>query len=142
MTVLVCVSGRLVREQSILLEHRRCDRAWYPDVWDIPGGHVEPEETEMGALVRELREELGIEVTGLSSRPLGVLEGDDFRLTHWAVKSWSGSPVNRAVDEHDAISWVKATELEGLSLAHPLYAELVRDVLSDRKFDGKKRTWD
>jgi 8-oxo-dGTP diphosphatase len=93
-------------------------------------------------LVRELRQELGIEVTGLSSRPLGVLEGDDFRLTVWVVKSWSGSPVNRAVDEHDAISWVKATDLEGLSLAHPLYAELLRDVLSGRKYDGEKKTWD
>ena len=111
-------------------------------VWDIPGGHVGPEETEMEALARELREELGIEVTGLSSRPLGVLEGDDFRLTVWVVKSWSGSPVNRAMDEHDAISWVKATDLEGWSLAHPLYAELLRYVLSARMHDGKKKTWD
>jgi 8-oxo-dGTP diphosphatase len=133
MAIRVCVGGLLVREQSILLLHRRCDRAWYPDVWDIPGGHVEPEETETGALVRELREELGIEVTGLPRRPLGVLEGDDFRMTAWVVKSWSGSPVNRAVDEHDAMSWVKATDLEGLSLAHPSYAELLRDVLSARK---------
>jgi 8-oxo-dGTP diphosphatase len=61
---------------------------------------------------------------------LRVLEGDDFRLTVWVVKSWSGSPVNRAVDEHDAISWMKATDLEGFSLAHLLYAELLRDLLS------------
>jgi 8-oxo-dGTP diphosphatase len=97
MTVRVCVGGLLVREQSILLLHPRCDRAWYPDVWDIPGGHVEPEETETGALVRELREEPGIEVTGLSTRPLGVVEGDFFRLTDWVVKGWSGSPVNRGL---------------------------------------------
>jgi 8-oxo-dGTP diphosphatase len=130
MAVRACVGGLLVRDQSILLLHRRGDRAWYPDVWDIPGGHVEPEETVTEALVRELREELGIEVTDLPSRPLRVLEGDDFRLTVWVVTRWSGTPVNRAVDEHDAISWVKATDLEGLSLAHPSYAELLRDVLS------------
>jgi 8-oxo-dGTP diphosphatase len=69
-------------------------------------------------------------VTGLSSRPLGVLEGDDFHLTVWLVKSWSGAPVNCAVDEHDALSWVKATDLEGLSLAHLMYAEFLRDFLA------------
>jgi 8-oxo-dGTP diphosphatase len=132
MALRVCVGGLLIREQSVLLVHRRRGRAWYPDVWDIPGGHVEPEETETGALVRELREELGIEATGLSSRPLRILEGDDFRLAVFMVKSWSGSLVNRAVGEHDAISWAKASDLDGLSLAHPLYAELLRDVLSGR----------
>jgi hypothetical protein len=66
----------------------------------------------------------------LASRPLRILEGNDFRLAVWVVKSWSGSPANRAAGEHDAIAWLKAMDLEGLPLAHPLYAELLRDLLA------------
>jgi 8-oxo-dGTP diphosphatase len=74
-----------------------------------------------------------------TSRPLWILEGNDFGLAVWVMKSSSGSPVNPAVSEHDAISWVKATDLEGLSLAHPLYAELRRDLLAplDHKTEAR-----
>ena len=46
----------------VLLCHRSARRRWYPDVWDLPGGHVESGELPGRALVRELREELGITV--------------------------------------------------------------------------------
>ncbi|WP_084685963.1 NUDIX domain-containing protein [Nonomuraea coxensis] len=44
----------------VLLCHRNAGRRWYPDVWDLPGGHVEEGEDPKESLVRELREELGI----------------------------------------------------------------------------------
>ena len=36
------VAGVLVRGTEVLLGHRSPGRRWYPDVWDLPGGHVEP----------------------------------------------------------------------------------------------------
>ena len=38
------VAGVLVRGAEVLLGHRSPHRRWYPDVWDLPGGHVEPGE--------------------------------------------------------------------------------------------------
>ena len=60
------VTGLLHRHGRVLLVHRSPTRHWYPDTWDLPGGHVEVEESPLEALVRELGEELGIlaEVTG------------------------------------------------------------------------------
>ncbi|OYN98759.1 hypothetical protein CGZ95_11820 [Enemella evansiae] len=35
----------LVRDGRVLLAHRHPERRWYPDCWDLVGGHVEPGET-------------------------------------------------------------------------------------------------
>ena len=34
----------------------------YPNMWDIPGGHVEPNETPEQCIVREMKEEMGLDI--------------------------------------------------------------------------------
>ena len=54
------VVAALVREGRVLLVHRSPNRRAYPGVWDLPGGHIETGESELTALTREMREELGV----------------------------------------------------------------------------------
>lgn len=56
----IVVAGLLRRRGRALMVHRSPQRRWYPDAWDLPGGHVEVGEVSSLALVRELHEELGI----------------------------------------------------------------------------------
>ena len=57
------VVAALVREEGrILMSRRRADQAM-PNLWEFPGGKVEPGEHPEAALVRELREELGCGIT-------------------------------------------------------------------------------
>lgn len=121
------VIGALVSQGRVLLGRRSPDKAAYPDVWDLPGGGVEAGETELGALARELHEELGVKVTTASVSELCrlVTVGADqpVSLTAWLVAEWQGHPTNLAPDEHAEIRWFALDQLP--TLAH----ESVREAL-------------
>src|SRR6478735_7311049 len=111
------VAGVMIKDGRILLCHRAADRRWYPDVWDLPGGHVEFGESPTEALRRELAEELGVSVHSLS-HPLDRLCTPEFEMDIWQVTGWHGTPANLAPEEHDAIAWFTAEELTSLEVAH------------------------
>ena len=48
------VTAALVREGQVLIVHRSPNRHVHPDVWDLPGGHIDAGETELAALAREM----------------------------------------------------------------------------------------
>ena len=123
------VCGALVRDGRVLMGHRTAGRRWYPDVWDLPGGHVEGGEGELDALRRELQEEIGVAVTVVGSTPLARLAGADLQLGIWHVREWSGQPRNRCPEEHDELRWVTAAALPGLALADSRYVELLTELL-------------
>ncbi|MFF0654723.1 NUDIX domain-containing protein [Micromonospora tulbaghiae] len=126
----VVVTGALVENGAVLLVHRSPARRAYPDLWDLPGGDVEAGESELQALVREMREELGVQIVAESSSRLGDLHagsGDDaVHVCVWHVGDWAGSPTNRAPDEHDDIAWVGISELDALPLVNGSLVALLR----------------
>lgn len=129
----VIVSGALLDGDRVLLGHRSTTRRDYPNCWSLPGGHVEAGEEPTAALIRELREELGVDADVHGSPSLRI-ERDPANESGmiqdvWAIRTWRGRPRNLAMDEHDALRWVSAAELSRLDLAHPEHAQFLREFL-------------
>lgn len=124
------VAGLLRRQGMVLLCHRSPQRRWYPDSWDLPGGHVEVDEQPGSALIRELREELGIEIPTQPVESQAHVQGSDFRMDIWLIDFWIGEPSNEDQREHDMLAWVDVDRARELHLAHPRLMTLIESVLS------------
>ncbi len=88
---------------SFLLGQRAPD-TFYPGYWEFPGGKVEAGETPHDALVRELQEELGIEVLRADPwlRREHVYEHAHVKLHFFRVREWRGELHDHV---HSALDW-------------------------------------
>jgi 8-oxo-dGTP diphosphatase len=95
-------------------------------LWEFPGGKVEPGESPEDALVRELEEELSVQVAPAALTPLTFVSHayPNFRLLMplYAARRWQGDP---QAHEHDALAWVAPSDLHGYDMP-PADAPLVR----------------
>jgi 8-oxo-dGTP diphosphatase len=126
------VAAVLISERRVLLCHRSRDREWFPDVWDLPGGHVEGRESPAEALARELEEELGICIEPPWTPADRRLIGPDFDLSVWIVTEWAGHPTNRDPGEHDEIVWFDSAEIARTRVAHSVYRPMLQEALRPR----------
>ena len=108
----------LVRDGRALLVHRSPSRRWYPDCWDLVGGHIEPGESPLEAVRRECFEELGVLVHDPVPVPITITD-PTLDMHAFLVTRWDGEPSNTAPEEHDDLRWFQPTELAALDLADP-----------------------
>ncbi|MFI8825890.1 (deoxy)nucleoside triphosphate pyrophosphohydrolase [Streptomyces sp. NPDC053431] len=107
----VVVAGALCH-QGRLLAARRSAPVELAGRWELPGGKLEPGESPEEALVRELREELGIE-TEVGPRIPGEWPlKPGYVLRVWAARLASGEP--RPLEDHDELRWLARHELDSV----------------------------
>ncbi len=94
----------ILRPDGHFLLGQRAANTFYPGYWEFPGGKVETGETPREALLRELREELGIEVFRATPWIVRkhVYEHAHVRLHFFRVLEWRGEIHDHV---HTALSW-------------------------------------
>lgn len=97
-----------------LLAARRTEPPALAGGWEFPGGKVDPGETPLEAVHREVREELGVQVV-LGQQVPGPLPGgrwplgDHFAMTVWMAQVTIGEPA--PLEDHDQLRWVSKADL-------------------------------
>lgn len=117
------VAVGIILKDGLVLACQRKQNAVYPLKWEFPGGKIETGESATEALVREMKEELDIDVVvdqlfhrqtwDYAENPSGKNNGGTFDVTYFLVHSFSGEPVNHAFEQ---ILWVTPSALPAMDI--------------------------
>ncbi|MDM8567141.1 Nudix family hydrolase [Candidatus Halobeggiatoa sp. HSG11] len=110
MCTLHVVAGIVNNSQDEILITHRSKHVHQGDLWEFPGGKVEPGETALSALNRELQEEVAITVK--QARPLIRIKhtypDKKILLDVWQIEQWQGQPWGR---EGQLMEWCTVDNL-------------------------------
>jgi 8-oxo-dGTP diphosphatase len=130
--LLMVTAAALIDGDGRVLLARRPSGKDMAGLWEFPGGKLDEGETPEAALVRELKEELSIDVETSCLAPIAFssMKSAGFHLLVllYACRKWKGAA--RPL-EAEALAWVRPTEFQGYEMPpadRPLAAQL-RDLL-------------
>jgi 8-oxo-dGTP diphosphatase len=110
--VTVVVAAAIERDGRYLAA-RRTKPDWAAGRWEFPGGKVEPGESETDALVREIREELGVDIAVGARVPGEWSLHDDLVLHLYVATLMDGEP--QPLDHHDELRWLAPGEFGAIA---------------------------
>ncbi|SED69509.1 8-oxo-dGTP diphosphatase [Streptomyces sp. 2231.1] len=107
----IVVVGAALLDDGRLLAARRSAPAELAGRWELPGGKVEADERPEDALVRELREELGIDAEPVERVPGEWSLRTPYVLRVWTARLRPGSPAPQPLQDHDELRWLTPAEV-------------------------------
>lgn len=100
----------------------------YPNMWDLPGGHVEDGETPRDCIIREMKEEVGLVIEGIE--PFSVVQFEN-RTEYVFWKRMNLVIDTIRLTEGQRLRWFSREEVEKTPLAYgfnPILAAFFRDI--------------
>ena len=113
----IVVSIALINNENEILLSKRPKKKHLSGFWEFPGGKVEEGETPEKALIREVKEELNIDINNKCIAPLSFSEFDyinfQLLLLLYICRRWDGIPMSM---ENNKLEWVKPNMLRAYKM--------------------------
>ncbi|MBV9251433.1 MAG: GNAT family N-acetyltransferase [Acetobacteraceae bacterium] len=130
--LLLVAACALIDADGRVLLARRPESKSMAGLWEFPGGKLHPGETPEAALIRELKEELGIDVSAACLAPFAfashAYERFHLLMPLYLCRRWKGIPTPK---ENQALAWVRPQKLAEYEMppADKPLIPLLRDFL-------------
>ena len=130
--VQLVVAAALIDESSRVLVCQRKAGGFMGGYWEFPGGKVHADELPQQALIRELKEELGLETASMCLSPFSFTTAayDAWRVIVllYVLRQWSG---DICLHVHDDAKWLRSTQLGQIAMlpANTTMLAQIRDLL-------------
>ena len=119
------VAAIIKKEDKIFITRRSYGE--FQDMWEFPGGKIEVGETKEEALIREIKEELELDINNLEYLTTVEYDYTSFHLTmHCFICEICGGSLN--LNAHNDAKWVSLDELESQDWV-PADVEVVEKIL-------------
>jgi len=113
-------------DEILLLLRDDKDTIPYPNMWDLPGGHVDSGETPEECIIREMKEEMGLELKNF--KPVSVMEFED-RIEHTFWKRINLDIDSIDLQEGQCLKWFTREEICRTILAYG-FNEIIDDFFT------------
>jgi len=127
----IIVAGIVVNNGQVLIIQRSTNEDVYPGIWEVPSGRRELFETSEEAIIREVNEEVGMDV-----KPIVPVDVFEFRVEKeneirdatqisFLCKT-IGKPSVKLSSEHQNFAWVKEKELNEYNLTEEVREAIIK----------------
>jgi 8-oxo-dGTP diphosphatase len=131
------VVAAVIERDGLFLAARRTEPPELAGLWEFPGGKVEPGEDEASALVRECREELGVEVAvGAKVGPDYLTPSGTMLVRTYRATLLDGEPA--PIESHDELRWLAAGTPEVRALPWLDGDYVILDTLDNEENSGTR----
>ena len=107
----------LIDWQGKVLISLRSENKILPNFWEFPGGKIKTNESPDDAIVREIKEELSLDINKESLKPLSfnTYTYDEFHaiIFFYICRSWDGTPFSK---KNQKILWIEIDKLKNYKL--------------------------
>ncbi len=110
----------LVKNNQVLLL-RRFNTGWEDGKYSLPSGHLDGGETIKEAMVREAKEEIGVDITEENLDIVHVMHrnsNSEYIDYFLVANAWDGNPTNTEPDKADTLDWFDVDNLPSNTLPY------------------------
>ena len=128
----------ILQKGSKVLLLRRFNTGYEDGTYIFPAGHIDEGETPIEAIIREAKEEIGVDISSedLQFIHIQYRKGTDGARTdfYFSAKKWKGDPYNAEPNKCDEVGWFESTQLPENTL--PYVKEMIHFLNEKQQYSA------